>query len=100
MMSKINSIPNWIQERFGRRRLDSKTDENVQEVGKHAQDIEAGSVSLGEQNIKEECWIPVFCNIQMKVASWFQGKKGSRRYQMDHLQPNMQRVPQFGRRRL
>ena len=94
VMSKVNSIPNWIQERFGRRRLDSKID-NSQEASQHVE-IKAEEEDIEQE--KADCWIPIFCNIQKKIQSWFQDRTGSRRFNIE--KPMMQHVPSFGRRRL
>ena len=62
VMDKVNTIPTWIQERLGRRRLDSKID-NVPERSKQVEvkaDLEDGSA-----NDKNECWIPIFCSMQV-----------------------------------
>ena len=98
VMDKVNTIPTWIQERLGRRRLDSKID-NVPEGSKQVEvkaDLEDGSA-----NDKNECWIPIFCSMQKKVQNWFQERMGSRRFhhQEKSMRPQ-QHVPSFGRRRL
>ena len=96
-MSKINAIPNWIQERFGKRRLDSKND-NVVEASENVPITKESSVE--GNNVKEECWIPIFCEMQMKVQKWFQGRKMfPRRFGIERPK-TMQMVPKFGKRRL
>lgn len=97
VMAKVNNIPNWIQERFGKRRLDSKVD-NVQEGSKQVE-VKVDESGMEHEKVKNDCWIPIFCSMQKKVQSWFQDRTGSRRFNIE--KPMMQQhVPSFGRRRL
>jgi hypothetical protein len=97
VMYKVNSIPNWIQERFGKRRLDSKID-SASEASKQVE-VKADEGGMDHEKDKNECWIPIFCSMQKKVQSWFQERTGSRRFNVE--KPMMkQHVPSFGRRRL
>ena len=99
VMTKVTSIPNWIQERLGKRRLDSKID-NVQEGSKQVE-VKAELGEVNHDKNKSECWIPIFCSMQKKVQSWFQERMGSRRFQKERsMRPQPQHVPNFGRRRL
>ena len=103
-MNKVNNIPNWIQERLGKRRLDSKID-NVQEGSKQVE-VKAELGEVDHDKNRNECWVPIFCNMQKKVQNWFQDRMGSRRFHkeksMRFPQPPQpqQHVPNFGRRRL
>ena len=99
--SKLNAIPNWIQERFGKRRLDSvrlDKNDNVAESSENVPITKESSVE--DNNVKEECWIPIFCEMQMKVQKWFQGRQiFPRRFGIERP-PMKQMVPKFGKRRL
>ena len=105
VMTKVNSIPNWIQERLGKRRLDSKID-NVQEGSKQVEVKAEQPTEAMSSETSNECWIPIFCSMQKKVQNWFQERIGSRRFHKEKLmrfpQPpqQQQHVPNFGRRRL
>ena len=98
VMDKVNTIPSWIQERLGRRRLDSKID-NIPEGSKQVE-VKADLEDASAANDKNECWIPIFCSMQKKVQNWFQERIGSRRFHKEKSMKPQHHVPSFGRRRL
>jgi len=104
VMNKVNNIPNWIQERLGKRRLDSKID-NAPE-GSQNVEVKAELSEADHNKDRNDCWVPIFCGMQKKVQNWFQERIGSRRFHKEKLlrfpQPpqQQQHVPNFGRRRL
>ena len=103
VMTKVNSIPNWIQERLGKRRLDSKID-NVQEGSKQVEVKAEQPTDAMSSETSNECWIPIFCSMQKKVQNWFQERMGSRRnfplMEKKAMKKQQKHVPNFGRRRL
>jgi hypothetical protein len=102
VMTKVNSIPNWIQERLGKRRLDSKID-NVQEGSKQVEVKAEQPTEAMSSETSNECWIPIFCSMQKKVQNWFQERMGSRRnfpLMEKKAMKKQKHVPNFGRRRL